>query len=483
MQACLRCSMINPSHRMALFIGGIALALLLLPLGMRFFFTQHTTPLQTFPLGSQPYIHLLLVQQLHDGTAPALTGRTIPVHPFHYLLAFVSQGNHGLLKAGIIIIPLLCGLVSLLLISYLFSVFGVGGVTKNMALLALLLSPAFLFTFTVAGSDAFAIAVLLAGAAAFVSSSRFLPVLGAVLLLFSATFSLFHALLILFFLGLYLFSCNMFHKKVLATISLFSVLLVILVAQHPFYVPYHIVPLTINMMVSDFGSISGLSLFFVILFFTGLVVAWKEKRIYAPLYLLVLFLTPAIVLYPQLLIYFACAAAFFVGKALSYFKESSWHFRSVGKITLFVIILGLLFSSLSYATRLKESSPLADQISGLVSLDEYAPSDSVVLSVPEMGYFIEYFAQRPVLLDESLSEPLHARRLKDADTIFHSRNLDETSAVLVRNNINFIVITKDMKTGGVWDHPDEGLLFLLRDSETFKNIYAAPSLEIWEVIP
>lgn len=476
-------------ERMTLFLLTLAVAVLFLPLGMRLF-TQDAG-LQTFPVGSQPYIHLLITERLampdDDVLAGLFSERLISPQPFHHILAFLSQGNPLLLKAGIILLPLLGGILSLFLFSYLLHLFGVSGLTRHMALLTLILSPSFLYTFLVAAPDAFAILILLAGAAGFASSSRILSVGGIALLLFGATISLFHALLVLFFLLFYALrtttSTTTAQKKIPTLLALFAVLIVILVLQRPFALPYALFSLSLNTLLADFGGVFGLSLFYLLLFCTGLVIAWREKKRYAPLYLALALLVPALFWYPHLLVYGTFIGAVFAGRALSSFREMAWHFRSVGRVTLFVIILGLLFSSLSYANRLQHFPPTDDQISGLAFLDEYARPDSMVLSVPAMGYLIEYFAQRPALLDEALPAGLFQRRLQDAQTIFYSRNLDITKALLIKHQIAFIVITGNMKTGSVWEGQDDGLLFVLRDSETFKNIYAAPSLEIWEVIP
>ena len=39
-----------------------------------------------------------------------------------------------------------------------------------------------------------------------------------------------------------------------------------------------------------------------------------------------------------------------------------------------------------------------------------------------------------------------------------------------------------MVDGLVWGDEDEGLLFLLQNDETFKNVYNSPNIQIWEVI-
>ena len=39
-----------------------------------------------------------------------------------------------------------------------------------------------------------------------------------------------------------------------------------------------------------------------------------------------------------------------------------------------------------------------------------------------------------------------------------------------------------MKEGEVWSKPDEGMLLLLKDNQSFRNIYDYNGNEIWEVI-
>ena len=48
-----------------------------------------------------------------------------------------------------------------------------------------------------------------------------------------------------------------------------------------------------------------------------------------------------------------------------------------------------------------------------------------------------------------------------------------------RESNSYIYITDDMKTGEIWTDKNQGLLFLLRNSEKFRNIYNSNNVEIW----
>lgn len=476
--------------KMLLLLLGIALCVLLLPVATRFIFTNAS--LETFPFGSQPALHMMLAKTLASPRTVSpnfspfvlFEGRVLRFNAFHYFLAFISQGNDALLRWELIVLPLISGVLSVFLFQRLLAAFSFSSSIQFMTLLALILSPTFIFTFTIASPDALALVVLLAGAVLFLSSSLFRTFLGGGLLVAAAFFSLFHALLVLFFLFFYaLKRVSTISERILTLSTLLVVLVLVLVLQHPFSTPYHFFPSTLDTIISDFGALSGMSLFFLILLFMGLVYAWSEKAHYFLLYLLIVLLALALAFFPQLLVYFTFASAPFVGVALSHLKETKWYFGIVGRITLFIIILGLLFSSLSYAHRLKDFPPTPELVEGLRVLQEVSQPDARVLSVPEMGYFIEYRADRPVFLDEFLDPAVFSHRQEIADTIFQSRNLEQVRELLHQNNIQYLFITQEMKEGDVWDNPAQGILFLLRNSETFKNHYATPYVEIWEVIP
>lgn len=467
-------------------MAGIALFVLVLPLAMRLIFTNAS--LETFPFGSQPALHMILAKTLAPSTSvssPTLfEGRTIRVTIFHYFLAFISRGNGTLLQWELIFLPIISGVLCVLFFQRLLAAFSFSTSATFMTLLAIILSPPFISTFTIASPDFLALTALLAGAVLFLSSSLSRSLLGCGLLAAASLFSLFHALIVLFFLFFYLLKCALTPlKRALTLGALVAVLALILILQHPFLIIYLHFPFTINTLVSDFGAPSGLSIFFLILLAMGLVYAWRERARYSISYLLFALLILAIVFFPQLLVYGTFAGAPFVGIALSHLKEKKWHFSVVGRITLFIIILGLLFSSLSYVTRLKEFPPSPELIDGLRVLHDVSQPGVVVLSVPAMGYFIEYYAGLPVFVDEFLDPAVLSARQETANAIFQSRNLEQARELLSQNDIQYLFITKEMKGGVVWDAQDQGILFLLRNSETFKNHYATPYVEIWEVIP
>jgi asparagine N-glycosylation enzyme membrane subunit Stt3 len=141
-----------------------------------------------------------------------------------------------------------------------------------------------------------------------------------------------------------------------------------------------------------------------------------------------------------------------------------------------------VFSSVFSVTRLANNEPKPDTIKSLQWFNKQP--QGIVLSHPSYGYWIEAIANKSVLLDEN-TYYLASANLKYNITqdIFNSRNLKKTKEILDNNSIGYIWITSEMKNGLVWPKgKEEGLLFLLRSNETFRQLYKDKNSEIWQVI-
>ncbi|HII72040.1 TPA: hypothetical protein HA265_04765 [Candidatus Woesearchaeota archaeon] len=65
--------------------------------------------------------------------------------------------------------------------------------------------------------------------------------------------------------------------------------------------------------------------------------------------------------------------------------------------------------------------------------------------------------------------------------MFYSRKLDDTKKLFQAYNVKHVLVDPEMKDGFVWSKPNEGLLFLFTNKETFEKIYDQDGVEIWEV--
>ena len=93
---------------------------------------------------------------------------------------------------------------------------------------------------------------------------------------------------------------------------------------------------------------------------------------------------------------------------------------------------------------------------------------------------IQDIAKKTVIMDEEFRYiPEVYTRYQDSNVLFYNRSLKETKRLLNKYNVSYIWIDSEMKQGLVWTKEKQGLLFLLRNKETFKNIYNKKGVQIF----
>ena len=168
---------------------------------------------------------------------------------------------------------------------------------------------------------------------------------------------------------------------------------------------------------------------------------------------------------------------------LIYLIEEKWEIDLLKKISIFLIFCSILFSGLSYisATINKtNNNPLL--IESLEWLESNTLGDSFVFTHYSYGLKTKFFAERTVLLDDDLNKIKQAqKKYDDSEAVFISRNLEATKNMLKSHKIDYILITEEMKKGLVWNKEDEGLLFVIANSNDFKLVFNNSYVEIYEV--
>ncbi len=233
--------------------------------------------------------------------------------------------------------------------------------------------------------------------------------------------------------------------------------------------------------ISDFGADYGTGIFTAILFFAGIILSWNKKEEYSLLYVV---LGCAFVLSyfeKTNYIFVEFGIVFFAGLAYTKISEAKWKLETLKEYTLLLIFCGLLFSAGSYINRMGHSPPTESEIESLEWLKSNSDNNELVLSEYRFGFFIQNIASRIVLTDTLyFITSKEKTRINDTHAIFTSRNLEETSELLDKYKVKYIWINPAMKSGLVWKKQEEGLLFLLENSEKFKNVYNYHGIEIWE---
>ncbi len=446
-----------------------ALLMLLAPYAYRALFTD-----KPVLFGEETYYHVRIARQILQGTIPAsdaliYNARPYFFGPFHVLLAYLSAPL-GITLASVLL-PVLLGLLSLAFFYLVLGMFGIRGAKRLLICALLVASPAFISTFSQPNPHALAILFYLSG---FYAVLRRQVLIGFLVLVVTLLFGLFNSLLLLVML---LAHYTVQERKKLVLLSVFSLVFISAAAYYLLGLGAAIPASSFGSLVSDLGG-NGFGIFTFILMAAGLVFSWKERYGYVLPYSLLLFLSTYVFFNGGFAIaYLGFVVALFSGLGLYRIATASWNLPVVKHLTMLVIVCGLTFSTVSYMGRLANSGPDADVVSSLSWLREQ--ETGLVFSHHSNGFWIEYFAGKPVLLDGFLVSDLR-KRYEDMHEILYSRNIERTARLLGRYNVKYIYIDESMKNGEVWWNDDEGLLFVLRNREYFRKVYDTRQVQVWE---
>jgi len=441
-------------------------------------------------IGQMPYYHARIASSVISKGLPnydklSYGGREYIFNPYHLILAGFSY-VFGVDFASKLL-PFLLGISSLLIFYLIIKNFGFNLDQRALILFIFVMSPLFIYCFSVSNSYSAAIFLLLMGFYLFVKKKKVFFVFSVISFFLASFFGILNAIITITLLLNYL----LLNKKKLK--RFFIVLFVLLAASSLYYLPFYVkhgLPenfsfISVNVLqqsVSDMGSLFGFAVFALILALIGLIITWKNKKQLIFVYLTILILVIASFYLKYSNMYLNFIFSVFGGIALVKIIKLKWEVEAIKRLTILVLICGLIFSTVSYLTRISNLEPNKDIISSLEWLKDNSEPNDVVFSHYSRGFWIEFFG-RPVVMDSMFNyAPDVERRFNDSQQIFYDTHLEHTKNLLKKYNISYIWIDKKMKQGLVWTKKEQGLLFLFRNKETFKNIYNKGNVEIWKVI-
>lgn len=455
----------------------LALAILLIPLAVR------VIRFDGLLMGSEPYYHARIASEIsHKGVqssdAFVFDQRPYKANPYHVLLAFAS--GFMSIELASMMFPIVFGLLSLLLFHRLLKNLKLDLSMRLLTLLILVSSPAFIASFTLSSPTCFAIFLSLLALYFFLQKRKQPTFWLSLLFIANIFFSFFNAMIT----ALFLFFYGIYDKK--RSRFCFLLCFFILVAGFFYHYPDFVTRTLYSKniltdFVSDFGAVVGFGLFNIILAVIGFVTKWREKKRLLLFYALALFfLLSLFFLRAHGNAYLNFVLALLASLGFLWLLEIKWELSLLKNLTIIVIICGLIFSCLSYIDRVSVSMPDKPTKQSLDWLQSYASPEDVVLSHHSYGFWIQYVSKNKVLMDD-FKTPNHESIWVDYNTMLYSRRLANTSALLSEYNIKYIWINQEMKKGLVWTREQEGLLFLLKNSDSFKKVYDENGIEIWEV--
>lgn len=411
-----------------------------------------------------------------------LDGRNYIAKPYHTLLAFLSTFLN--LELYLNIIPFIAGIISALLFYLLLKEVDITLKQRLFVFAILLLSPAYIFAFGTPNEFCISIMLIFLGTYLFLRTDKFFwpCALFSISVIFSILNSIVIILLMLFFSEI-----SEDKKKLSNRAILFTVILTLL-----FYTP---TILSINLfsrniiqekafmsLISDLGGTIGLSVFAFILGLIGLILTWDYKKKLKNIYFLTVLLMFIGLYYSYANIYLSFIFSIFAGIALARITAKKWDNWYLKFFMISLILTGILFSSISYINRTIYSDPSKDIKDSMLWLENNSDKNDIVFSHYKNGLWIEYWAERPVVIDGISNFEMSKQILNDSDVILNSRHLDETKNLLDKYQINYIFITPDMKDeNSILSR--SGLLYLFGNRDTFAKLYDKKEVEIWEYLP
>ncbi|MBL7050834.1 hypothetical protein ISS04_01580 [Candidatus Woesearchaeota archaeon] len=456
----------------------LTVIILLIPLSIRLLIYDNSL------IGSESYYHARIAQTIADDgilTTDQLSygGATYLLNPYHLVISNLSKviPLNSLLK----ITPFIFGILSFILFYLILKKLKVDLKTRFLTNLIFLSSPIFIYLFTSPNQHSIPFVLTLLTFYFFISKQKYflIPLISVIII---PLFGLFHAITLILLLASYITITRKRLKRFM--ILFFAVLITSFLKFIPLYLQYTL-PTTpsfltfnlFNMFISDFGASMAFGIFTLFLSFIGFASIKKNHQdiIFYLLAILMIIISYHI---PYLRIYLNLITSFLTASAIFLLLKRKWELKLIKTLTILVMMCGLIFSTTSYINRISHSDPDNEITLSLEWLNNQPKG--VVFSHYSKGLWIESIANKPTVMDELFDyAPNVEQRYNHSHIIFNSRNIKTTTELLDKYNVRYIWLDKKMKTGQVWEKENQGLLFLLKNSERFKRAYHLGEVEIW----
>ena len=432
---------------------------------------------------SEEFYHSRMASEIaNSGKIPSIDTGTIEnrsynINPYHILLAiFISFFGK---EFSIIILPLILGIIMLLVFILTLNQMGIDKERVVLIVFLTIITPNFLTTFSTLNDSSLVLVLMFLSFYLLITfKSWILQFLSFLIFTLALFFNLFAALIAIAFLFL-----GYSIEKTKTSISRLGIVLLVFVA----FLYYVNVPLSnllihskepyLGVLLSDVGSFVGFSTFFLVLSLIGMGVFWKRKSELWLIYLIAFLLFLGFFLFKNLVVSYALLfLGMFAGFGFYRIIISQWKLNLLKDLTILLILCGLLFSTISYLNRVNNVEFNPGLLEALQWMEKNGKEGNV-LSYQGYGFAIEYITGQPVVADSFSTE----KYVNLSNNLFGLRNIDKVKDLSKEYNIRYILITPEMRNGLIWSRNEEGMLFLLKNSENFNKVFDKDNYEVWEI--
>ena len=396
-----------------------------------------------------------------------------------YVLLFLNKIFE--LKLLLNVLPILFGLITILLFYLLLKRLEPESNIIYSSLLLLIISPLFFFVFSSYSNLTIILPLTLFTIYLFIVKDKFYY-LALIFLFILGFFSNKAIIVVLLFMLIYFIKQKRFKK----------IYLPFLVSLLTFYINYFkkiidyglgsLKENYLRSLLSDLGSYYGVSIFLIFFLFFGLNPLWKSKYKYIHIYLAFIIIIMLTIVNREFIVYSSFLIIYLASLGISYLVKSRWESETIRRLTIVLLIIGLLFSSYTSLISIKNSQPNNELFQALSDLRTQGVMGDVVFSHYKYGIFINSIANKKNYMDSNSGYAPNLKvRYQDMQTLFYTRSADQAKELINKYDIDYILITKEMKEGLVWNNRDEGLLFVVENSKEFRSVIKNDEVEVWKV--
>ena len=433
-------------------------------------------------LGEESYYHVRIAQEIAAGDVPqydelSYGGRLYQFSPYHLMLAPFLLGGA---RFAAIVVPLALGLFTLYCIYRIGRLLEIERGMVYGAMLLLIITPVFMNAFSTLNAASGFVALIAAASLLFLDRGRLPFVLALLLFSIAVFFGVGEvAMVILLALGYYLWKGDRrCFVVVLVTTTIAAIYYISMVAA--LGIPEIPPPELSGGIISELGQAGGISLFLLLLAGIGIITTWREKHRFWAAYAGIILLIAAQRFNKAGSLYLLFFLVLFAAKAYATILRMRWEVPLIRRATIAMVAVGLLFAAGLQVTNAQQH--IRGEVQQALGHIRGLPGDTM-LSHYRYGFIIEEVAQKRAVVDSNAwYAPNLRQRFADVNQTFMSRDLAQVRKNLAKYDVDYVLITPKMRQGLVWDRERQGLLFLLRNNETFKRAYQVDGVEVWEVI-
>ena len=449
-------------------------------------------------VGEEPYYHIRMARYILEKGIPSndvLVDSPYLFQPLHLILAGVSFLG---LDLASFLVPYLFGILSVILLNHILKGLKVPLVNRFFILFILIISPIFIFTFSTLNSYLLPVFILLLAFFFFIEKKKPLffrkkfnirkKIYHVLSLILFAVLPFFDIITFLFGLSvIFIYTLNNWNKLKGFYNILFISVIIALIRYVIYIIKYGLPYISFNSTLlanylSELGGLLSFGVFNIILAAMGLYLMWNNKKQISGYILLFIAVILSLYFNP-INIYLNFIFAVTAGYAFVSFVKMHYSLAVIKKLTIILLLVGLLFSTISYTARVSNILPDTSVVDSFEWLKSNSNQEDIIFSHYTKGNWIQTISKRKVLLNSNLIYIEDAKsKLNASETIFYSRTLKKTVSLLDEYNISYIWIDSEMKKGLVWTEEDEGLLFLFSNKEEFRKVYDKGEIEIWKVL-